>query len=183
MIERNTIVPASRAHHFQTLVDNQKLVRFGIYQGEARDVSENVNLGLVEVPVPPRPAGEVSVEVRFSYDASGLLEVDVHVPATDLKRQWVISEGEDGDSPQAFAARREALAALKVHPRDEAVNAATLARAERCYENFLGDHRQYIGELIAAFQLVLERQDPRETAELRTRIDAALDALEGERFL
>ncbi|MDQ0248427.1 molecular chaperone HscC [Sphingomonas kyeonggiensis] len=183
IIERNTVVPASRMHRFQTMIDQQKQVEINIFQGEARDVSENVHLGQVQVPVPPRPAGEVAVDVRFSYDASGLLEVDVNVPMSGLARQVVISSGDGGDSPEEIEARRAALAELKVHPRDEAVNAATLARAERCYENFLGDRRQHIGEMILAFEAVLERQEPHAIDDLRQQVEAALDLLEGERFL
>jgi molecular chaperone HscC len=35
-------VPVSRVHYFQTMGDNQRRVEFGIYQGEAREVSGNV---------------------------------------------------------------------------------------------------------------------------------------------
>jgi molecular chaperone HscC len=70
-----------------------------------------------------------------------------------------------------------------VHPRDEAANAATLARAERCYENFLGERRQYISELILAFEAALARQEPHAIDEMRGQVEAALDQIEGERFL
>ena len=55
-----------------------------IYQGEGREVKSNVKLGSLTVPVPPQPAGEVGLECRFSYDTSGLLEVDIKVPASGL---------------------------------------------------------------------------------------------------
>ncbi|MEP9359122.1 molecular chaperone HscC [Sphingomonas sp. KR3-1] len=183
IIERNTVVPASRVHRFQTLAENQKQVEFNIYQGEARAVADNVHLGQAVVPVPPRPAGEVVVDVRFSYDASGLLEIDVSVPLSGLQRQWVISSGDGGDSPEEVAARRAALAELKIHPRDQASNAATLARAERCYENFIGERRQHIAEMILTFEAVLARQEPHSIDDMRAQVEAALDQIEGERFL
>ncbi|MCW3846702.1 molecular chaperone HscC [Sphingomonas sp. LB-2] len=183
IIERNTVVPASRVHYFGTLEDNQRIVRFNVYQGEARNVAENIHLDQLEVPVPPKPRGEIVVEVRFSYDPSGLLEVDIAVPATGLRQQWIVSSGEGDGSPEDLERRRAALAALKVHPRDDAVNAATLARAERCYEGFLGDHRQYIGEIITAFHEVLDRQESHAITEMRAQVESALDQLEGERFL
>ncbi|WP_174279225.1 Hsp70 family protein, partial [Sphingomonas bacterium] len=116
IIERNTVVPASREHRFQTVQDRQVRIRFEVYQGEARRASDNILLDTIEVPVPPRPAGEVQVDVRFSYDASGLLEVDVAVPATDQRLRWVVSEGDGAEG--SLDARRAALARLKVHPRD-----------------------------------------------------------------
>ncbi|HEX5183129.1 MAG TPA: Hsp70 family protein [Allosphingosinicella sp.] len=183
IIERNTVIPASRVHSFSTLFDNQREVRFGVYQGESRQVAANVKLGEIGLQVPPRPAGQVRIDVRFSYDASGLLEVDVTVPETGAARQLVICDDSDAPSEDEVAKRREALAALKVHPREEAANAAALARAERCYEGFLAERRDFVGQLILAFEAVLERQDPREIATARAELEGQLDGLEGERYL
>jgi len=181
IIERNTVVPASRVHAFQTVADNQRAIQFNIYQGESRTASDNVHLDKIEVPVPPRPAGEVQAQVRFSYDASGLLEVDITVPATGQSYAFTISEG-DGSAGD-LEHRRAALAKLKVHPGDEAANAAAMARAERCYEAFLGDRRQHIGQMILAFQGVLDAQEPHAIQDARESLEKALDQLEGERFL
>jgi len=183
IIERNTVIPASRIHSFSTMADNQRRVRFGIYQGEARHVAGNVKLGEMTVPVPPRPAGEVQVDCRFSYDVSGLLEVDVTIPETGVSKQLVICDDADAPTPREIEARRAALAALKVHPREAAANAAALARAERCYESLLGERRDYVGQLIASFEAVLERQDPRVIDQFRAELERTLDGLEGERFL
>ncbi|MET3713013.1 molecular chaperone HscC [Sphingomonas trueperi] len=181
ILERNTVLPASRVHRFQTVHAQQCFVKFCIYQGEARMVAGNIKLGDVEIPVPPRGAGEVEVDCRFTYDVSGLLEVDVVVPETGETRQIVIAdEGMDAGEAEA---RRSALAALKIHPRDQAVNQALIARAERCYEAFLGDQRAAIGQLLAHFEGVLATQDPRAIAEATAMITARLDALEGERYL
>ncbi|MEI5688975.1 molecular chaperone HscC [Sphingomonas kyungheensis] len=181
IIERNSVVPLSRSHGFQTIVDRQTKIQFQIYQGEARRASDNVLLDTVEVAVPRRPAGEVRADVRFSCDASGLLEVDVTIPITQQTFQRVVSEG-DGDA-DTLDARRSALAALKIHPREAAPNAAAMARAERCYESFLGDQRERIGQMVMAFQAVLDRQEPHAIADLRRELEAMLDAMEGERFL
>ena len=50
-----------------------------------------------------------------------------------------------------------ALSALKIHPRDQLENRALLTRADRVYEETLGDHRQYLAAHIARFQSLLER--------------------------
>jgi molecular chaperone HscC len=182
VIDRNTVVPVSRVERYLTIADKQREMQFGIYQGEAREVNGNVKLGSIRISLPPRPAGEVMVECRFSYDSSGLLEVDVTVPATGETRNLVIVD-EDAPDAAEIAQRREALAKLKVHPREDGANAATLARAERCYEGFTGATRQQIGEWIVAFEAVLEGQDPRLIASARAELERALDAVEGERFL
>lgn len=79
--------------------------------------------------------------------------------------------------------RKKYLAALKFHPREEVVNATLLSRLSRCYESFLGEKREVIGQMLTAFEASLERQEAREISELRAQISAQLDALEGERYL
>jgi molecular chaperone HscC len=180
LIERGTVLPASRVHRFVTMTPNQAKVEFDIYQGEARRVDANVLLGSLSIPVPPRPAGEIALDCRFSYDVSGLLEVDVTVLTTGETHQLVLNDDESID-PAELAARRAALAALKVHPRDEARHRALLARAERCFELFLGDQREFVAGLIAHFEAVLATQEPREIAEAHAAISARLDQLERER--
>jgi len=178
IIDRNTPVPVSRMGIYSTMSNNQKQIEVGIFQGEAREVSGNVRLGTLKVPVPPRPEGEVSIEVRFSYDSSGLLEVDVEVPTTGAKHNLMIIDEEDRKSPADLEARRKALAALKRHPREDAVNEALLARAERCFEEFLGDARAIIGDRTLAFTTALDSQDPRRIADAAQVLTELLDMLE-----
>lgn len=178
IIERNTPVPVSRSGLYSTMGDNQKQIEVKIYQGEAREVSGNVHLGQIKVPVPARPAGEVSIDVRFSYDSSGLLEVDVEVPLTGAKHNLVIIDEEDRKAAHDLEARRKALAALKHHPREEAGNQALLARAERCYEEFLGDVRAVIGDRTRMFVAALDSQDPRRIADASVVLAELLDMLE-----
>ncbi len=182
IIERNTVIPASRVHSFVTVSDGQRVVKFEIYQGESRVAKENILLGQIEVPVPPAPAGEVSVEVRFTYDINGLLEVDVFVPKTGERRELMIID-EDSAKAVDFEKRRKELAALKHHPREDDANRAALARALRCYESFLGDKRQWVGKATSEFESALDTQDPREAERARDALIATLDALEGETWL
>ena len=182
IIERNIAVPASRQKTFWTLQNNQTVVEMGIFQGESRFVSDNINLGKITIPVPPMPAGEVAVECRFTYDINGLIEVDVHVPMTGERHLLTIVD-EDGPTGTDLEKQREALAVLKVHPRESDANRAVLARANRCYENFLGDKRAYVEQLMRHFENVLDSQDPRAVERARNALAQALDALEGQTFL
>ncbi|HEY0028802.1 MAG TPA: molecular chaperone HscC [Allosphingosinicella sp.] len=183
VIERNTVVPASRVETYSTVQDGQRAVEFGIFQGESRLVAENVRLGSVKIPVPAKRAGTVAVDVRFSYDASGLLEVDVTVPETGETRQIVIADEEEGQDAAALEKRRAELARLKFHPREEDASRAVLERAKRCYEGHLGDMRAYVSGLISRFENALDSQDPRIAAAAREELVKALDEVEGERIL
>jgi molecular chaperone HscC len=183
IIERNTPIPASRVNSYHTISDNQQTIVFDIYQGEAREVKHNIKLGTMRIPVPPKPAGHVTVECRFSYDTSGLLEVDVTVPDSDLTYNLVIFDEHAAIANQQLEQRRAVLAQLKTHPRDHAMNQAALARAARCYESFIGDRREMVAKWILEFQTVLDAQDPRAIDHARQQMTGILDQLEGERFL
>ena len=43
----------------------------GFAQGEARRATDNILLGHLSVPVPRGPAGQQTIEVRFTYDVPG----------------------------------------------------------------------------------------------------------------
>ena len=182
IIERNTTVPVSRVNWYETMEANQREIRMGIYQGEARRVADNVRIGELKVPMPRGPAGQ-PIEVRFSYDINGLLEVDVTVPGSGATHNLVIADPEDVVSPKELERRRAALAALKQHPRDAEPNRAVLARAERLWENALGFERDEIGRLIRSFQAALATQDPRTADKAREDLTAQLDRLEGPAWL
>ena len=179
IIDRNTIVPTSRSRRFYTISDNQNIVTFNIYQGESRNIEHNTLLGALSIPVPLKPKGEVAVDCRFTYDSDGMLEVDVQLVGTAESRQITILSQDSGLSLQEIALRREQLQALKIHPRDEAENIHTMARAERLYEECLGDLREMIGNAIGQFRQVLEKQDPKIIKEHRKQFLDLLNQIEG----
>jgi molecular chaperone HscC len=183
VIERNTLIPASRERPFSPLDDRQTQVIFHIYQGESRNCSDNIALGTINIPVPPGRASQTLINVRFSYDINGLLEVDVHVPETGQRRELVIMDDDTRIPPDELARRRDALASLKVHPRDDAANRALIARGERCYEQSLGERREFVARCLGQFADVIESQDLRNIERARDQFSKALDSIEGETFL
>jgi molecular chaperone HscC len=169
IIQRNTVVPVSRVQRYVPIDPNQPSIRIDVYQGESRMVRDNILLGEITLPLMTGPGHAEGVEVRFTYDVNGLLEVEVTVVATSETRRLVI-EGNAGSLGADEVARRlDALAALKVHPRDTLENRTLLARAERLYEQLLGERRDHLGQMILRFEQVLATQDPRLVAR-----DAAL---------
>lgn len=178
IIERNTVVPASRVRSVVTLRDNQDTLTVDVYQGESRQCSQNVYLGEIEMPIPKRKAGEVSANIRYTYDVNGILDVDVDIDGENISRNLVIRKL-SGDVPDEEIARRRAeLAALKVHPRDQEENRVLVERANRLYEQLLGQEREQVGRWLLQFTGTLESQDPRLIAEARPSFAAALDSLE-----
>jgi molecular chaperone HscC len=183
IIERNTVVPASRIKRFSTIQDNQRHVVFNIYQGESRKVADNVHLGAIDLLVPPQQAGTVHIDVRFTYDINGLLEVDVKLPESGETKQLVIVDEDVDLLSTDLKRRREELALLKIHPREANENRAALARGTRCYEQFLGEQRRHVGQLVSQFESALDGQDPKAIEAARDAFMKALDKIDGDRYL
>ena len=183
IIERNTIVPVSRSEIVNCIQDNQREMHVRIFQGESRLVKDNIFLGDVTVKFPPLPASEASAEVRFTYDINGILEVEVHVLPTKQKYRSVIEENPGVLRPEEIAEKLKRLEKLKIHPRDKEENRAVLSRAERLYEENLGEIRQLIGEEISLFVGALDTQDNHLIAEANKRLTNVLQNLEGDSYI
>jgi molecular chaperone HscC len=178
IIERNTPVPVSRSGIYSTVADKQKAIKLDIRQGESPVGSENLKLGELEIAVPPAKAGHASVEVRFTYDANGLLDVDVKDLLGGTTANTLIRNTATDMSEDQVAQALEKLQSLKRHPRDDADNVYLMARAKRLYEDRLGPDRQMIQDWIAQFSSALETQDPRVIREARGAFKAALDSID-----
>jgi len=183
IIERNTVIPASRSKSIATIKDNQEQVVVPIYQGESRMVSDNIALGELSVPIPKRKAGEVSLDIRFTYDVNGILEVEAKVHGSEDLHKLVILES-PGVMTQAQVQQRLAeLAELKIHPRDQMQTRTLLARADRLYEQSLGDRRQFLSQVIARYQAVVETQDSHLIRKEHVQLSQWLDEIEQESML
>jgi molecular chaperone HscC len=180
LIERNSTIPTSRSHTLSTLFDNQERILVRIYQGESRFVRDNAYLGEITAPVPKGAAGREKIDVRFTYDDSGLLEVDVTVLSNGMRRNLVI-EGNPGLLSNEERGKRLAdFEALKIHPREESVNAAVAARALRVFEETIGDTRLIVTGALDAFLAALESQRGEEIEAARVALTALLDRIEAQ---
>lgn len=83
LIPRNTTIPVTVKRRYQTFSDNQEEAHIKVYQGESLIAAENNRLGSFIIGgIPAAPAGEEKVDVEFSYDINGILEVSATVVNT-----------------------------------------------------------------------------------------------------
>ncbi|MDF2903572.1 MAG: hscC [Bacillus sp. (in: firmicutes)] len=155
IIERNTTVPVSKVERFCTISDNQSYINVKIFQGEGRLTKSNITLGVIKMEVPSAPAGQQTVDVRFTYDINGILEVEVNAVKTGLRKRIVIEENPGILSKIDIENRLETLANIKIHPRDRQENQLLLARGERLFEESLGELRMEIATLLHQFEGVI----------------------------
>jgi len=178
IIERNSSVPISRSDLFSSAHNNQPQINIGIFQGESRHVRNNIKLGELNINIPRSPAGKESIEVRFTYDINGLLEVETLVISTGKKKTIVIEGNPGVMTEKEINQRLEALAELKIHPRDKLENTTLLARGERLYENSLGEKREIIGELLQQFEAILKSQNIEDIEKMSSKLKDIFDDIE-----
>ena len=165
IIERNTILPCSRIQRFSTASDYQKEVKIEILQGEEPYAEDNVQLGLITTMVPKKKRGQESVDVRFTYDINGILEVEV----------TVVSQSMD---EKELARRMKQLEKLKVHPKDMTENQLILERLQALYEEALPETRDRLMYHIRNFESTLAEQDPRRIRKYREFLEHMIASLE-----
>ncbi|RMO79016.1 Heat shock protein Hsp70 [Pseudomonas syringae pv. primulae] len=178
IIERNSVVPVSRVKTVYNVADDQEHVLVRIFQGESRMVKDNIALGELHLPIPKAKAGEVALDVRFTYDNNGLLEADVMTLLTGERHTLVIENNPGVMTPEEIQERLQVLEALKVHPREQQANTHLIARLERLYQECLGSDRELIGYWTSQFQHVLESQDERQINEVRKQLKQEVDKFE-----
>ena len=114
LIDRNTTVPTVQTEVFTTARDDQTEVGIHILQGEADHAADNRTLGKFWLAgLAPAPAGQTEIEVTFTIDANGILDVAAADLATGNRREIRVESvaglsGEDIDRMRREAAVRGA---------------------------------------------------------------------------
>jgi len=95
MIERNTTIPCSHTETFTTARDDQEMVRVHVAQGERAMVEENKSLATFELTgIPPAPRGVPKIDVTFTIDENGIVNVRAVDQATGNEKSVnVIADG------------------------------------------------------------------------------------------
>lgn len=180
ILERGTVIPASRVKRLSTLQDFQTELVVQVFQGEHSLTRDNTRLGTYRLTKLPRArSGEVQVDVRFTYDLNGLLEVEMTVVGSSRVETMLIESTPGRLTPAERDAAREAMRALKFDPREALPNTVALARGDQLYMELLGEPREILGRLLTTFRAVLERQDPAEIEAVRAHLIAVTNSLSG----
>ena len=178
IIERNTVIPASRTDRLYTVRDNQTKIRVHVLQGESRFAVNNLSLGELFIEVPPGKAGEEAVDVTYTYDINSILEVEVKVVSSGKKIRQVFKDRNLDMSEEEIEERLETLSYLKIHPREKEENKFLLLRGERTYEESLGLKRAQVEQVLRKFERALDSYDPEQIAETKRELIEFLENLD-----
>ncbi|EIO6823764.1 molecular chaperone HscC [Salmonella enterica subsp. enterica serovar Infantis] len=167
IIERNTTVPVSKVETYSTMHPEQDSICVRVYQGESHKVKNNILIDSFDVML--KPNGHIqAIDIRFSYDINGLLEVDVLLEDGKSESR-IISHNATSLTTQQIDASRERLLALKIYPRDMLINRTFKAQLEEQWSRALGDEREMLGDIITDFDAALLSNDMQRVDDVRRR--------------
>lgn len=175
IIHRNTTIPVSQVERICTIHPDQTCIRVKVFQGEHRHVDKNVLLGEFEVNGIPKGPPAQPVDIRFTYDLNGVLDVDAVIVTTQKKVNRVITRHVHGLTDAELARAVQEMQKFKLHPREDAPNRLTLRRAERLYLELPLTERQFLSELLDGFEDALESGDLAGIERHRANLDMYLD--------
>ncbi|MBQ9252822.1 MAG: molecular chaperone DnaK [Clostridia bacterium] len=92
LIDRNTTIPTSKSQVFSTAADGQTTVEINVLQGERQMAYDNKSLGRFQLTgIAPAPRGVPQIEVTFSIDNNGIVNVSAKDKATGHEQQITIT--------------------------------------------------------------------------------------------
>ena len=149
----------SRVEQFSTIDANQTSVTVRLYQGEGRRTEDNLFLGEFELKGIPRgPAGQ-QVDIRFTYDLNGILEVEAVASASGTKATHVVTRHAKNMSDRQLREALQNLQSLKTDPRENQANRHLLKKADRLYRELPLELKKHLERLIHGFEEALQLQD------------------------
>jgi molecular chaperone DnaK len=171
MIPRNTSIPTEKKDTFSTAVDNQTRATIRVFQGESpiADSPGNRLLSQFDLDgIMPAPRGMPKIEVTYSLDANGILNVSARDLATQKEAKVEIKGSSGLDPAEVERMRKEAEShAAEAKQKVELINARNEAeRAVYEAEKMLKEHEAKLSES--------------DKGAIRSAVDRVKQAREGE---
>ena len=159
IIHRNTTIPVSKEDVVYTIHPNQTTCDFEIYQGEHRKVENNIKLGDLSVTNIPKGPANQPINVRFSYDINGILEVEAFVEGTNKRFKTILTNHVQGLSKEEISEALKKLEQLKFYPRDDENNKYLLLFCEQLLAELNRFLREELEQLVDMYECSLNTND------------------------
>lgn len=173
IIPRNSVVPVSRSQVYSTASDEQDAVEIEVFQGENAIAEENVPLGSFKVEnLPPKPAGDVQIEVHFDFDVNGILTVTTTEKGKGQQGTLVVNNVSIQKlSSHELTKARADLEALFEFKSDETIEISAKTATDAA------EIAPELAPLLDSAQQLLETIDEDQAEELQDLLDQIEDAI------
>jgi molecular chaperone DnaK (HSP70) len=113
IIPKCTSIPCTKSKTVSNSLDGQTNMSISVYEGEEENASNNNFLGEFNLKgITPAPRGETKVDVKFSVDFGGVLEVTAVEPEAKTRNSVTINKS-NGFSTQDMNNMIEKFSAYK----------------------------------------------------------------------
>jgi len=149
LVERNTTIPTEKKETFTTAEDGQTAVTIVVYQGERPMAADNRFLGKFDLTdIPPARMGTPQVEVTFSIDANGILNVSAKDKGTGKEQSIQITSSSGLSKDEVERMQRDAESHAGDDKRKRELAEARNAADQEVYrlEKLLGEHKEKLSE-------------------------------------
>lgn len=131
IIEKNTTIPTDKKEVFSTATDNQPSVHIKVLQGERTRALDNRVLGNFELTgVEPAPRGVPQIEVKFSINSDGILEISAEDKKSKKSEKITIDKSQSGLSEAEIDRMRKEAEENKEKDEELKNNLITLNQAQ-----------------------------------------------------
>ncbi|MFY3742932.1 Fe-S protein assembly chaperone HscA [Anaeromyxobacter sp. Red801] len=172
IILRNSTIPASATQQFTTYADGQTGMVIHVVQGErelARDCRSLARFTLKGIP--PMPAGIARVEITYSVDADGILQVSARELTTGIEQRIQVKP--------TYGLTEEEVEHMLV----ESIEHAEEDVSERFLREWRVEGDRILSSLETAFAMDGELLQPDERAAVEERMRGLRTAMEGTDYL
>jgi len=149
LVERNTTIPTEKKETFTTAEDGQTAVTIVVYQGERPMAADNRFLGKFDLQdIPPARMGTPQVEVTFSIDANGILNVSAKDKGTGKEQSIQITSSSGLSKDEVERMQRDAESHAGDDKRKRELAEARNAADQEVYrlEKLLTEHKEKLSE-------------------------------------
>ncbi|PSP15248.1 molecular chaperone DnaK [Halobacteriales archaeon QH_10_67_13] len=163
LIEKNTTIPTEESKIFTTAQANQTQVQIRVFQGEREIAEENELLGAFSLTgIPPAPAGTPQIEVTFSLDENGIVNVEAEDRGSGTAEDITIEGGVGLSDDEIEEMKEEA----EEHAEED----------ERRRERI--EARNEAESSIQRAETLLDENDEQIDEDTREEVEAAIDEVE-----
>ncbi len=149
LIERNATIPTEKTETFSTAADNQTSVEIHVLQGERPMAKDNRTLGRFQLTgIPPAPRGMPQIDVTFSIDANGILNVSAKDKGTGKEQSVEIKQSSGLSDEEVKKMQKEA----EEHAEEDKKQRELIDKRNQAdslayqVERTLSEHGEKIGE-------------------------------------
>ncbi len=147
LIPKGTNIPTQRTQLVSSVVDNQRVVKIHVLQGESPNARDNVSLGEFELSgIQAAPRGVPRIEVRFAIDSNGIMNISAKDTSTGSAENLTIQAPTGLSQVEIDRLRDEAQSYWNKEEATQEVKELrhSIEKQLVALENFLRDNRGFL---------------------------------------